>query len=140
MTNYPFLDALPGPDPRPRACPKGKSRAELNGEAEKDDKRELAAWSKAIWKRDKGKCRACGIAVVKRLDALPDTGDPHHIVGRADKAVRYDTRNGLLVCRTCHDKLTGAVGQRLHITGTAKQMFTVNGRPYLNADCKLRFL
>lgn len=107
-------------------------------EADKDDARKLEAWKSAVRKRDKGRCRVCEVKTVKTLEADPKRGEAHHIKTRADKRVRYDLRNGLHVCLKCHQRLEGR-GKKLHVIGTAAQMFTVDGKTYLNGDKRLRF-
>jgi hypothetical protein len=65
-------------------------------------------------------------------------GEGHHIAGRADRAVRFDPRNRLLVCALDHERLEL---NKLFILATAKQMFVCeeNRKSYINADKKLKF-
>jgi hypothetical protein len=120
----------------------GPSKAEQNKAEQKAeqkaDAKALFNWRKAIWKRDKDRCRCCGKLVSRTLEALPSRGECHHIAGREDKAVRYDPRNGVLVCLSpCHERLTR---RELFILGSAKRLFTVKGKQYLNADGPLSFV
>ena len=48
-------------------------------------------WSEII--RSKGYCEICGTTV--NLNA-------HHIVGRINNALRWDLRNGICICVSCH--------------------------------------
>src|SRR5258708_2084589 len=45
--------------------------------------------------RDKGKCERCG-----SIDSL----DTAHIIGRANKTLRWDILNVLCLCRKCHQE------------------------------------
>lgn len=102
----------------------------------KADERAERAWKAAIWKRDKGRCRACDRKVVRSLALVNERGECHHLERRENKVTRWDSRNGLLCCAGCHERITHG---KLHIIGSARQMFQVDGKSYLNADLKLRF-
>jgi hypothetical protein len=106
----------------------------------KDDKAQLEAWRRKVRDRDEMKCRVCQRKVIVTLELVANRAECHHIVGRAFKALRYDRRNGLLVCLDpCHRKLTT---HDLVIVGQAKDMFEIEpgGRRYLNADRDLQFV
>jgi hypothetical protein len=123
-------------DPR-LLFPKGASRLDEKTIAIRNEKILEAACKKAVWKRDEGICRCCGTKVIKALELTPKRAESHHIVGRADWAVRFDPRNRVLVCAVCHEAIER---NRILIVGTARQMFTAeNGKSYLNADCPLEF-
>lgn len=49
------------------------------------------AWSKSIL--SKGKCEVCGKS---------ENLNGHHIEGRRNMALRWDTRNGVCLCAGCH--------------------------------------
>src|SRR3990167_3212246 len=51
-------------------------------------------WSKLVRERD-GKCRRCGRKPPYALNA-------HHIMPRSRSNTRYDLKNGLTLCVTCH--------------------------------------
>lgn len=127
---------LPTMAERPRCA---QQKWEMQGRvAEKaetivDEKKLERACLKIVWKRDERKCRACGCKVAKSLERTPKRGETHHIAGRADYAVKFDSRNRVLVCALCHEKLELL---KLFIIATAKQMFTVNGKSYINGDSK----
>lgn len=91
---------------------------------------------KIVWKRDEGKCRACGCTVIKSLDRAPNRGETHHIAGRADYAVKFDPRNRVLVCALCHEKLELL---KLFIIATVRQIFKVGGKSYINGDKHIQF-
>lgn len=122
-----------------RAVPKGVSRLDAKTEKAIDEKKAEAAWKKAVWKRDKKICRCCKANVLKTIELLPQRGEVHHVKGREDRSVRWDRRNGLLVCKRCHDRITGAVNDKLIVVGT--KFFTVAGLPtrYINADKRVSF-
>jgi hypothetical protein len=61
----------------------------------------------------------------------------HHITGRADRVVRWDVRNGTVVCCECHSKVTK---HEIVIVQAAKYLFTAdNGKRYINANKKIEF-
>jgi hypothetical protein len=66
-----------------------------------DDPR-YKAWRKAVYKRDRWKCRMPGCpGTDRRLNA-------HHIRRWADApALRYVVGNGVSLCRTCHKRIWG---------------------------------
>jgi predicted restriction endonuclease len=115
-----------------------QTRLERKVEDAKDDAKQLLQWARDVKARDEGRCRVCGVRTLATLERVPKRGEAHHIKSRADKAVRTDVRNGLWCCLKCHQRLHGR-GVRLHIIGTAAQLFTVNGKPYLNGDLALTF-
>jgi len=127
------LSDLPYLTERPRQpVPKGPSRAEQNDQADKDDTRALNVWRAAIFKRDQGKCRCCGKKVKKTLELIPLRGEAHHLVSRAHKALRYDVRNGILLCHfPCHHHVTNG---KLGIAQPARLMFSHEGKSYLDGS------
>lgn len=124
---------------KPCATAKGaeKSRLQVKTEKAKDETKDEARWKKAVWKRDCGRCRWCGKEVRRCLDLVPDRGEAHHISGRVVRAIRWDVRNGLLVCAACHERLTGKVAEK-HVI-VSRHTFTIDGVSYINADKPLRF-
>jgi len=120
-----------------QAVPKGKTRAETNGEAEQRDTNLLNIWKARVFQRDKGICRCCGRKVKKTLEHVPQRAEAHHLKTRADKAVRYDVRNGLLVCLfPCHDGITTG---KIAVTQHARLMFTLDGKSYINGSEPVEF-
>lgn len=112
------------------------TRLETKTAEDKQDTNDEHRWKRAVWKRDKSQCRHCECRVLKSLKLQPKRGEVHHIASRADKSVRWDRRNGMLLCATCHEKVER---YQLHIIGKATQTFIVDTRTYLNADKKLQF-
>ena len=121
------------------AKPKGAdpSRLQVKAAKEKNEDKEEAAWKKAVWKRDGGKCRWCGRKVIQCLDLVPERGEVHHVSGRVVRAIRYDRRNGMLLDAACHERLTGKVAEKFQIH--SKHTFTIDGIAYINADKPVRY-
>lgn len=117
-----------------RAQPKGAepSRLQVKAAKAKDETKEENAWKKAVWRRDGGKCRWCGRVVTRCLELIPERGEVHHVSGRVVHAIRWDRRNGLLLCASDHERLTGKVAEKFLIH--SKHTFTVDGIAYINAD------
>lgn len=113
-----------------------KTRLDEKDAKDKTDDRELEAWRRAVRHRDEMKCRVCRKKLRVSLELVKNRAECHHIKGRADKAVRYDVRNGLLCCPKCHGLLEH---NELVIVGQKKDLFTVDGARYINADCDLEF-
>ena len=121
-------------------CPQPKplSRLEQKVLRERHDDRLREQWKRAIWDRDQGICRCCGVQCVKGRELHPRRGECHHLEGRANRVTRWDTRNGCLVCNSCHERITGSVNAKLVIQGL--HYFTVDNRRYLNAAFPLQFV
>ena len=54
-------------------------------------------WSEFIKKRAGRRCQLCG----------SDATDAHHVNGKATAILRYNTANGIALCRSCHDHSNG---------------------------------
>lgn len=121
-----------------RAVPKYDMATRLETKTAEDKKAKTAekVFLKAVWARDKGLCRHCERKVIKSLELVEQRGEVHHIASRVDQSVRFDSRNGILLCARCHEAVER---YQLHIIGKATQTFKVDGRTYLNADKKLQF-
>lgn len=117
-----------------RAKPKGAepSRLQVKAAKVKDERKEETAWKRSVWLRDGGQCRWCGRAVRKCLDLVADRGECHHVNGRVVAAIRWDRRNGILLCASDHERLTGKVAERFLLY--SRHTFTIDGIQYLNAD------
>jgi predicted restriction endonuclease len=114
---------------RPNAKP--RSRLEEKVALQRDTSRLDIGFRLAVWRRDQGRCRVCGVKVKRTLELDPVRGEVHHIRRREHMATRFDARNGLLVCLTCHSQFKA---RTLDVIGKATDMFTLEGRKYLNAD------
>lgn len=139
-----FLDGLDLPALTDRqkeryATPKGAapSRLQVKVAKAKDESKEEARWKRDIWKRDHGKCRWCGRRVRQCLELVPERGECHHVSGRVVLAIRWDRRNGLLLCASDHERLTGKVAEKFLIH--SKHTFVVEGIAYINADKAVRY-
>jgi hypothetical protein len=49
-------------------------------------------WSQIIRAKNKGRCEVCG----------KPANNPHHIISRKNLTLRWDVRNGCLLCSGCH--------------------------------------
>lgn len=107
--------------------------ADARADRDADDKKKLAIWRDLVFALDKFTCRCCGCRVTRTLRRQPDRAEAHHVVGRADKAVRYDVRNGITLCHACHRRVTGMVKDKLVIIGSAFFHVTDSAVRYLNA-------
>lgn len=123
------LASRPTPNLQKSATP---SRLDVKDAKDKDDAAKLKVWRDQVVDRDEHKCRCCGVKVVRTLALHPRRAECNHVAGRDDKAVRYDTRNGILLCLKCHQRVTGLVNDKVTIVGTV--FFTKGGTRYINAD------
>jgi hypothetical protein len=123
-----------------RAVPKHQieTRLEAKTASDKDEKAAEKAWRKAVIKRDGKVCRCCKRVVVAQLELSAERLEVHHVAGRADRAVRWDVRNGCVLCQTCHSKVTQ---HRLFILQAARLLFSPEGstKRYINAAKKVSF-
>lgn len=113
------------------------SRLTVATAEDKADAKAEAKWKAKIWTRDRGECRWCHRNVVKTLTLQPDQGHCHHVSGKVVKAIRWLVKNGLLLCRSCHEKLTGMVNER-HLL-VPSQTFEIDGVAYADADFPVDF-
>jgi ribosomal protein L37AE/L43A len=129
------LPTLADEQTRRRATPKYAipTRLEEKIAADKTDAKALEQWAHAVRRRDRERCRVCGIRTVRTLELDPRRGEAHHIVSRTNPVIRVDVRNGLWTCGKCHSLLTR---HKLFVIGTARQMFVAGrtGKSYLNGD------
>lgn len=116
-------------------------RMDEKAAVEKVDAKFLAQWRAAVRRRDRGRCRVCGIKTVQTLELDPKRGEAHHIVSRTCQVTRYDVRNGLHTCLRCHSRFKA---RKLFVTGKASQMFKVGlgitAKSYLDASYPLEFV
>lgn len=119
--------------------PKGKLVPPKKAKRLRDRVGRLAekAWRDVIWARDLSQCQCCHNPVLRTEDLVPNRGECHHIKSRRVKAVRNDPRNGILVCRECHGKLTD---NKLRITQPRALYFKADDDVlYINSYRDLRF-
>lgn len=113
------------------------TRLQKKAAEDKDDRKAEAKWRAEVWKRDGGCCRWCHREVRRCLELVPTRGEVHHVSGRVVRAIRWDRRNGLLVCATCHERLTGKVAEK-HVI-ESRHTYAIDGIAYIDADKPVRF-
>lgn len=119
---------------------KGKTRLDGVIADTRDEKADERRWRKAVIKRDGHICRCCKRHVVAQLAIAANRLEVHHVAPRADQAVRWDDRNGMVVCSECHEKLTPHSGKLAFvILQAAKFLFTIGSKTYINAAEKVTF-
>jgi hypothetical protein len=122
-----------------QAKPKGAEPSRLQQKVAhaKDERKAEDEWKKAVWKRDSGRCRWCRRECRRALALLPDRGECHHVSGRVVREIRWDRRNGILICAVCHERVTGKVAEK-HVI-ESRYTFQVDGVAYINADKNVKF-
>lgn len=126
-----FMDRLPLLNGQPRrACQKGPTRLERKIEERKLTTISEKEFKSQIWKRDRSHCRCCGRKVIKSIELIPERGEVHHIHGRG-KELRFEARAALLLCLSCHEKVTGKVNEKVRILST--KTFRMGDRDYIDA-------
>ena len=121
------------PQPKPSA-----SRFRSKMANKKEDAKKLKAWRHAVNLRDEGRCRCCGTRTICVGWLHPRRAECHHVEPRANRVTRYETRNGLLLCRSCHERVTGKVNGKLHIHGTARFIGS-DLRGYIDCERQVHF-
>ncbi len=123
-----------------RAIPKHAIPSRLDEKVadDRDEKAAEKAWRKGCIKRDGKVCRCCQRKVVVQLELADERLEVHHVAGRADQTVRWDVRNGIVLCAGCHSKVTRHL---LFILQAARFLFHINGlaKAYINASKKVTF-
>ena len=120
------------------AHPKGSTllgRAIARQTARRTDSQQLRTWAAAVKARDQWRDRHTGRRVFASRSLDPDRAEAHHIVSKADRAVRIDVRNGLTLSLATH---TAVELHQLRIVGTA--WFTKGGVRYIDATAPVRFV
>jgi 5-methylcytosine-specific restriction endonuclease McrA len=104
----PVFAKLPTLQDRPRLAQPKKATKLADKTAEKrEDEKQLAAMRRAVWARDKGQCQKCKRKVVQTLSLVPERGEVHHKRGRrVAPEDRYDPKKCVLLCASCHTKIT----------------------------------
>jgi len=90
-----------------------------------------------VWKRDGHCCRWCKREAIKTIELVGQRGECHHVSGKVVKAIKWDRRNGLLLCLSCHERITGKVAEKFLIH--SRHTFSIDGIAYINADKPVRF-
>lgn len=115
---------------------KGASRLEVRTKVDRDEERKDEQFRKDVFKLDDGRCRCCGRKVERKLDRKADRAEVHHVAGRLGD-LRWDIRNGILLCLRDHERVTGKVNDRLQIVGT--KFFRLDGQRLINARERVEF-
>jgi hypothetical protein len=95
------------------------------------------AFAAFVWDRDHSRCRWCGRRVIRSLDRVDTRGEVHHIHGRLGR-LKFEPRAALLLCGTCHDKLTGRVNEKWKVMGT--RYWTLDGATVIDATVPVDFV
>ena len=103
---------------------------------EPEDARRELKFRNDVWKRDRNQCRRCHRTVIRSLEHVKTRGEVHHCHGRIG-ALRYETRAALLLCLQCHQRVTGAVNDKLFII--ASRGFRLAGSVCIDARHPVRF-
>lgn len=121
---------------RGRPLPKGKTRLQETVEQRPLTKVDEKAFKAEVWSRDKSHCRWCERKVQKIVGRVPERGEVHHLHGRLGD-LRWETRCAILVCLTCHEKLTGRVAEKWIAIGT--KFWMLKGIPVIDAREPIKF-
>lgn len=113
-------------------CPKPETRLERRARRDRTGRQRDVVLKRAVWDRDEGRCRVCGVRCLRLLTLHPRRGEVHHLEGRL-RLTRYEPRCAILVCATCHEKLTR---HRLWALGS---LWEVDGAEVLDANASLTF-
>lgn len=121
---------------RGKAIPKGPTRLETTTVAAPAQKKADGAFRQAVFVRDKGRCRCCLRRVEQILDRVEKRAEAHHVHGKVGK-LRHLVRAALLLCMTCHERVTGKVNDKLLIVGT--KFFLFEGQRLIDAAKPVTF-
>lgn len=114
------------------AHPKGATRLEDVASEQRQAKKSSREARAAVWKRDEGKCRCCGVSVERSLSYTPKQGQVHHVAKRSKfRALLTDVRNLILLCARCHEDVER---KRIYLVAVGKgSMFTLDGQQFIDA-------
>lgn len=139
MTRFPQIPTMAEIEALRRGKPieKGKSRLESKADEKKYTIVDERAFTTTVWTRDKNRCRCCERKVLKTLSLVPERGEVHHCNGRRGD-LRFEDRAALLLCSTCHGRVTGRINDRLFVVPTRK--FLLHGESFTDARFPVRFV
>lgn len=115
-----------------RAIRKDQIPTKLDARKQDDriDHAKLEKWRKEVHERDGNRCRYSKVKVERTLRLQPNRSECHHIEPRANRATRYDRRNGIRFAFVIHDRLERGdlklIGSRFFVAD--------DGQVYINAD------
>jgi len=105
------------------------TKKELKKIEKREINRKFKEWAELVKERDGNKCVICGNP--KRLNA-------HHIIGRHDKYLRFDIKNGISLC-PFHHRLNREFSA--HFGSFNFILWLIENRPeqveYLKSKCSL---
>lgn len=124
----------------PHATPKAQlettlDRAIANKAARLLDAAKLRTWAAAVKTRDEWKDRKTGVKVRSTRTLDPLRAEAHHIEPRANKATRYDVRNGVTLAFENHFKVERG---DYRIEGT--KWFRKAGQTYIDGTAPVYFV
>lgn len=134
ICDLPTLADRPRPD-----LSKGKSRLEQKMAAQPDEKKLEKQFRHNVRKRDKNVCQSCKRDVLVTIERCPEQAQVHHIYGRIGE-FRYAAEHAILLCRVCHEKVTGAVNVRLFLFQKASDMLLVGTQWRIDARKPVQFM
>lgn len=115
---------------------KGPSRLEQKTEDRKLVMVTDGQFRKIVLERDHYRCRWCLCAVVRTTELVGNRAEVHHVHGRRG-ILRHEDRCALLLCLSCHEKVTGRVNERWIIVATVT--LEIDGRTLTDAREKVTF-
>lgn len=133
VADLPTLETRPRPN-----LQKGKSRLEVEMVAKPDEKKLEKQFREKVRQRDEMRCRCCQRDVLLTIERCPEQGHVHHIYGRLGK-LRYAAEHALLLCRVCHEKVTGAVNVKVFLFQLAADMVQVGEKSLIDAKKPVQF-
>lgn len=119
-----------------RPVAKGPSRLERKVAAKPLKTVTDAQFKKAVRERDKMRCKRCGRKVKITMERDPLRAEVHHLHGRLG-VLRHEDRCAILVCGSCHEKLSGRVNERYIVVGT--KFIEIEGQQRIDARAKVVF-
>ena len=114
--------------------PKPSSRLKKRLARQREDRRLQRQFLAAVWDRDKGRCRCCGVRCLKRLDLHPRRGEVHHLEGRDRRPLRFQARCAILLCASCHEAIT-----HHQMRVAPSRLFVLDGETLIDGDAPLTF-
>lgn len=117
--------------------PKGRTRLDLKMDRVQEDDTAEEQWRRLVRERDEYHCRWCRRRVVVTIELVPDRAECHHLIRRDVEAVRWDVRNGLLLCLACHQRVTGKVQEKFLVVATV--LYVLDEVEYPNGSEPVEF-
>lgn len=133
IADLPTLETRPRPD-----LSKGKSRMQVDMAKKPDEKRLEKEFRHEVRKRDDDHCRCCKRETLVTMERCPEQAQVHHIHGRLGR-FRYAVEHALLLCRECHEKVTGAVNVRVFLFQKASCQIQIGTEWFIDARKPVQF-